>query len=800
MAEIDGTSGPDTLNGTSADDTINGLGGNDTLNGDSGNDTLDGGAGVDQLFAGDGNDTLIIANTPTSGEIFDGGNDTDTLLVQPTAGVLLNLAAGPTTAVGLGPVTLTSIERLQFGSTAGSGLFASLPVALLASSGITELVGGDGRDSLNIIAATPGNYTIPTLTLTNWNASSDPLNPGDIVALVANGAGSFTLNAAAGHAGVQALVGGAGDDTLNGTSGSEILNGGAGVNIINAGDGNDVIILANVTPFGGSPTSLDYTGNTFDGGAGFDYLSVGGEVEFNGTLSSVEGVNFQPSFTATGPGTSSQVEAYLEIAATSLPGNVSLRGAGTLVVDVASGAAFDGTNYVFENGSDVTVGILGSAGNETLHGTTHDDIISGADGNDVMDGGAGIDTAYYENAGAGVTVSLAIAGTQNTGGAGLDTLTNFEGITGSTFNDTLRGNSGANALEGGTGDDYLFGNAGNDTLIGGAGYDRMYGGLGDDTYYVNDDTDFAYEDPGEGHDQVISSVDVTLRDNVEDLVLTGAAYIGKGNAIDNLVTGTDLANKLYGYEGNDTLNGMGGDDYLFGADGNDILTGGAGYDRMYGGIGDDTYYVNDTTDYAYENLGEGNDKVISSLASYQLRANVEELDLAEGSTVVRGYGQDQDNVIIGNSYNDFLYGRGGNDIIKGGGGADLLYGESGNDTLEGGAGMDRFYGGTGADTFLFRDGDFAGMTSGTADRIHDFSQAEGDQLDFSNVDANTLTGGDQAFSFIGNAAFGHHAGELRYYQQSGVTYVAGDTNGDGVADFTVRIDALHTLQASDFIL
>jgi len=114
--------------------------------------------------------------------------------------------------------------------------------------------------------------------------------------------------------------------------------------------------------------------------------------------------------------------------------------------------------------------------------------------------------------------------------------------------------------------------------------------------------------------------------------------------------------------------------------------------------------------------------------------------------------------------------------------------------------MDRFYGGTGADTFLFRDGDFAGMTSGTADRIHDFSQAEGDQLDFSNVDANTLTGGDQAFSFIGNAAFGHHAGELRYYQQSGVTYVAGDTNGDGVADFAVRIDGLFTIHASDLML
>jgi Ca2+-binding RTX toxin-like protein len=114
--------------------------------------------------------------------------------------------------------------------------------------------------------------------------------------------------------------------------------------------------------------------------------------------------------------------------------------------------------------------------------------------------------------------------------------------------------------------------------------------------------------------------------------------------------------------------------------------------------------------------------------------------------------------------------------------------------------MDRFYGGTGADTFLFRDGDFAGLTSATADRIHDFAEADSDKLDFSNVDANSLLGGDQAFAFIGSAAFGHHAGELRYYQQSGVTYVAGDTNGDGTADFVVRIDGLHTIVAGELIL
>ena len=114
--------------------------------------------------------------------------------------------------------------------------------------------------------------------------------------------------------------------------------------------------------------------------------------------------------------------------------------------------------------------------------------------------------------------------------------------------------------------------------------------------------------------------------------------------------------------------------------------------------------------------------------------------------------------------------------------------------------MDRFYGGAGADTFLFRDGDFAGKTSSTADRIHDFNQSEGDKVDLSNVDANTLLASDQDFSFIGSSGFGHHAGELRTYQSAGVTYLAGDTNGDGTADFVIRIDGLHAITAADLVL
>ena len=53
---------------------------------------------------------------------------------------------------------------------------------------------------------------------------------------------------------------------------------------------------------------------------------------------------------------------------------------------------------------------------------------------------------------------------------------------------------------------------------------------------------------------------------------------------------------------------------------------------------------------------------------------------------------------------------------------------------------------------------------------------------------------------MGTAAFDGHAGELRYEQISGNTYVSGDINGDGVADFMVRVDGLHTLASSDFML
>jgi Ca2+-binding RTX toxin-like protein len=147
-----------------------------------------------------------------------------------------------------------------------------------------------------------------------------------------------------------------------------------------------------------------------------------------------------------------------------------------------------------------------------------------------------------------------------------------------------------------------------------------------------------------------------------------------------------------------------------------------------------------------------------------------------------------------------LAGLGGDDHLYGMGGADNLRGGDGNDWIEGGAARDVMSGGTGADTFAFHDGDFAGLTGSSCDQITDFSQTDGDQIRLDFVDADTTTAGDQFFVFQGTTAFDGPAGELRYEQISGNTYVEGDTNGDGTADFMIRLDGLHTLASGDFVL
>jgi Ca2+-binding RTX toxin-like protein len=198
----------------------------------------------------------------------------------------------------------------------------------------------------------------------------------------------------------------------------------------------------------------------------------------------------------------------------------------------------------------------------------------------------------------------------------------------------------------------LTGNAAANTLDGGAGADTMVGGAGDDTYIVDDTLDVVTETAGQGTDTVLSGVTYTLKANIENLTLTGAAAInGTGNTLNNVLTGNSAAN---------------------------TLSGGAGADTMTGNGGDDTYIVDNVLDLVAEIANEGIDAIQSSV-TYALGDNVENLTLT-GAAAISATGNALDNVLTGNNAANILTGGAGNDTLDGKGGNDTLIGSTGNDT------------------------------------------------------------------------------------------------------------------------
>lgn len=147
--------------------------------------------------------------------------------------------------------------------------------------------------------------------------------------------------------------------------------------------------------------------------------------------------------------------------------------------------------------------------------------------------------------------------------------------------------------------------------------------------------------------------------------------------------------------------------------------------------------------------------------------------------------------LLGTAGNDLLKGGAGNDVLKGGAGNDVLKGGRNSDTLDGGAGDDMLTGGGGKDRFVF-----VAAAEANGDVITDYWRAQGDRIDLGAIDADTRLAGNQGFSFIAGKAFGGTAGELRY--KDGI--IAGDRNGDKVADFQIELADGRWLGASDFIL
>ncbi|MEZ0497958.1 cellulase family glycosylhydrolase [Sphingomonas sp. IW22] len=230
------------------------------------------------------------------------------------------------------------------------------------------------------------------------------------------------------------------------------------------------------------------------------------------------------------------------------------------------------------SGNDV---LTGNAAANRLQGNAGNDRLDGSAGADILAGGMGDDVYFVDNTGDQVTEYVGegrdhvFASVDWTLGSSLDALT----LTGKAISGT--GNSLDNMLTGNARGNVLMGLGGDDTIDGGAGADRMIGGTGDDTYHVDNDNDVVTEQPREGTDRVVATIDWTLGANIEKLTMAGSARLtGRGNSLDNHISAHDAGATLYGDKGEDRLTGAKGDDVLVGGAGRDWMTGGAGEDRF----------------------------------------------------------------------------------------------------------------------------------------------------------------------------------------------------------------------------
>jgi Ca2+-binding RTX toxin-like protein len=221
---------------------------------------------------------------------------------------------------------------------------------------------------------------------------------------------------------------------------------------------------------------------------------------------------------------------------------------------------FDGATKIIEvdviDRDDLDVG---SAGADVIYSGAMNDAAFGRGGADSLSGGAGDDVLL--------------------GGSGDDRLIGGVGddvLLGGSGDDGLYGDDGDDVLQGGTGDDTLWGDEGDDLLLGGSGYDRLYGGTGidvmkggggSDLYFVDDMLDEVIEFRRQGsYDHVETSVDYVLSRGSE------IESLGTNDSwgLDGLsLTGNEIANAIFGNNGDNTLNGGGGLDVLWGFGGSD---------------------------------------------------------------------------------------------------------------------------------------------------------------------------------------------------------------------------------------
>ena len=602
---FDGGSGRDNIFGYNGNDEMHGGDaygyGGDYLYGQNDDDTIYGNAAADMIYGGSGNDLIYGGDedptyygsdpngpAPWTPDGYGGGGYFD-----GWGGDWIDGGSGNDTihgGEGHDFITGYSGDDTLYGGEGDDYLIGGLPWTS-SGSGNDTLYGGEGDDSIEGGDGDDNLY---------GDAGNDKIYGDSGNDILDGGAGNDKLYGSAGN---DFLTGGTGNDTLYGEAGDDTLwNTGGGVDFLSGGTENDQYYLSNQN----ATVTLDDTGGTDTINLSTDWAGPDGatlDLSLEATPNPRSGLDYAPQLIYTDPATAVTLKLGL---------NANIENA-------------VGTPY-----SDL---ILGNDLNNTLTGGAGDDILDGGVGNDtyVFSGevdlgtdtlieaaGNGSDTLDFMNLlfGAGVNVDLR----NNTGVqqyinedgrvAAVDWVHSpeIENVTGTYFEDILRGNAASNDLDGIFADDEIYGYGGDDTLrggfgadllAGGAGDDLLYGSYGDDTYRFIDPLDMGkdsvFEEAGEGTDTLdFSGLDVPIDIDLTNAGVAEEVAVGRlmleplgGVEIENIV-GTAQADEITGNEFNNVLEGGDGDDSLYGGDGDDVINGGEGADYGEGGEGNDT--------------------------------------------------------------------------------------------------------------------------------------------------------------------------------------------------------------------
>lgn len=671
----------------SGSEIINGTDLNETITGSEVSDIITGNAGNDIIYGGTGENTYIYTSS-------DFGHDTLTLTgnkdtLKFSSYVTLSFSLNKNDAI----IILDDNNTITIKDFMKDGIPNENIYIKFGEEEAEKLI----NHSFELIGETKIDGTILNEYIIATN-SSNRIN---------GNSGNDTIF---GGSGTDFIWGDDGDDTINGGNGTNYLEGGAGNDTIECGNGNDYVIGGegdDIIIAGAGKNTFGYTNANF----GNDIINLSGSSNFmmtnrpQITTNSEHILKFAQDTNITYKKVGNDI-----ILSTDENNSITIR---DFIVD---GTPLD--NIYLQFGENEVMKLTDIAfevsGNGVISGTDLDETIIGSSDNDIISGGGGNNTFVYTDSNFGNDI-LNLTGESDTlkfnndvefsykldGNDAILTLDENNSITikdylvdgvsnknvnlqfGETdsisLSDKVFNTTGAGTIIGSDLHEIITGSESNDIINGGIGNDTILGGAGENTYIYTssdfgkdileltgekdilkfkEDAELSYTVKGD--DVIIKLNDnntITIKDFIKNNQGNENVYLQFGeNEPERLVDrnfylsgeiridGTELNDTIIGSNYADQINGKGGHDTIYGKGGSDIIFGQTGNDVIYG--------------------GEDND-------------------------FIWGYGG-----------NDTLYGENGDDYIDGSEGINIIYGGNGNDIIYGGVGQDSLDGGAGNDTYI----------------------------------------------------------------------------------------------------